>query len=771
MDFIDFDTFTKDASGSDNDVFPQPQPPLSLPIASNLDQFSKKLSNLVLPGNILNNDNTKPSNEISEVDNVMEKYAKMSIDLIKRETGDVQLENEEDSKESSVRTSLSTRLSRVLNDSLSDATIREIFSNLQERFDKESNGYVVDLIELGIVGSMSRKKFKGRIESELIRNQLNIRKQYQPIVKQLKQIEVKLNKLNELSVQTNDKINKNFDFSNKLNLEIKDLNDNKRLIGLKKNLLISFKEKFTLNEYEEFVLNSGDLNNEFFTTLARAERINENCSILLSLDNPQLGLKIIAKSNQMINRSIDRIVSYTNKTLGNMYSLSSKSRLATLHQCFKYLQNKLNYFNSIVNTFSESRSKVLVDEFNRQVQGDFEVNGQGRSSSISSDSRPIYMSAHDPVRFVGDLLAYVHSVSVNESETITSIFTMGDDNDKEFENIIQDVTDKILQSLSRPIKARVEQIVSTETKLSTLVQIFNLVELYNIMFTKQLGKAGNIVETVKQLIKVCQGRIFMIISNRLATIKNKNLTKLDLNLDLQPPEWIIEFYSDILPIVDQITTETILNLSPEENEKFLNLIVNEPIQVFNEHVDHNKVFSEKKDVLIIKSNFLDLILSKTIPVSLLSEKVLEVNEMIDKLTEEITQLELNNMLGQCGLYDYFNIINMICPFSDDFFEVSIYEPIKENKLYTKDSFVQVDEKVQEFFPSAMIEMQQSLLKLNSPIVVNQIIDNSFMQFVKFYCKLDLINKEYLDFSFTWSDMEIATLVGIEDVYSKDISIM
>lgn len=771
MDFIDFDTFTKDASGSDNDVFPQPQPPLSLPIASNLDQFSKKLSNLVLPGNILNNDNTKPSNEISEVDNVMEKYAKMSIDLIKRETGDVQLENEEDSKESSVRTSLSTRLSRVLNDSLSDATIREIFSNLQERFDKESNGYVVDLIELGIVGSMSRKKFKGRIESELIRNQLNILKQYQPIVKQLKQIEVKLNKLNELSVQTNDKINKNFDFSNKLNLEIKDLNDNKRLIGLKKNLLISFKEKFTLNEYEEFVLNSGDLNNEFFTTLARAERINENCSILLSLDNPQLGLKIIAKSNQMINRSIDRIVSYTNKTLGNMYSLSSKSRLATLHQCFKYLQNKLNYFNSIVNTFSESRSKVLVDEFNRQVQGDFEVNGQGRSSSISSDSRPIYMSAHDPVRFVGDLLAYVHSVSVNESETITSIFTMGDDNDKEFENIIQDVTDKILQSLSRPIKARVEQIVSSETKLSTLVQIFNLVELYNIMFTKQLGKAGNIVETVKQLIKVCQDRIFMIISNRLATIKNKNLTKLDLNLDLQPPEWIIEFYSDILPIVDQITTETILNLSPEENEKFLNLIVNEPIQVFNEHVDHNKVFSEKKDVLIIKSNFLDLILSKTIPVSLLSEKVLEVNEMIDKLTEEITQLELNNMLGQCGLYDYFNIINMICPFSDDFFEVSIYEPIKENKLYTKDSFVQVDEKVQEFFPSAMIEMQQSLLKLNSPIVVNQIIDNSFMQFVKFYCKLDLINKEYLDFSFTWSDMEIATLVGIEDVYSKDISIM
>ena len=92
-------------------------------------------------------------------------------------------------------------------------------------------------------------------------------------------------------------------------------------------MLISFKEKFTLNEYEEFVLNSGDLNNEFFTTLARAERINENCSILLSLDNPQLGLKIIAKSNQMINRSIDRIVSYTNKTLGKHVFIEFKIKI------------------------------------------------------------------------------------------------------------------------------------------------------------------------------------------------------------------------------------------------------------------------------------------------------------------------------------------------------------------------------------------------------------------------------------------------------------
>ncbi|RCK67485.1 Conserved oligomeric Golgi complex subunit 6 [Candida viswanathii] len=761
MDFIDFDTFTKDTSTTEDGVLPQPQPPLSLPISSNLDQFSKKLSNF---RSILAVDKPKESDLDQQTNDLMEKYAQMSINILKQEKGGDESTADNEVHDVATHNMLSTRLSRVLNDSLSDTNIREIFTNLEERFEKESECYVADLIEPGITGSISRKKFKGRIEHEIIKNQQSILKQYQPTIKQLKNIEIKLQKLNELSKETNDKINKNFEFSNDLNVEINGLNKNKQMIGLKKNLLINFKEKFTLNEYEEFVLNSGDLNDEFFEVLKRAELINENCSILLSLDNPQLGLKIIAKSNQIINRAMDRIVSYTNKTLDNLYSLNSKSRLVTLHNCFRFLQNKLNYFNSIVNTFSESRSKVLLDELYKQIQGDVEVNGQRRSSSVSSDSRPIFMSAHDPTRFVGDLLAYVHSVAVNESETITSIFTMGDDNDKEFESSIHDVTDKILRSLSRPVKARVEQIVSSETKLSTVMQIFNLVELYSIMFKKQLGDTGNLVETIKQLIQICQDRIFMIISNRLAAIKTSNLARLELNLDLQPPEWIIEFYSDILPLVDQITTETMLNLSQEENDRFLNLIINQPIEIFYEHVDQNKLFSEKRDVLLIKSNFLDLIMSKIMPVTLLTDKVLEINDMIDAMISKITELELVNMLNKCNLYDYYNIVNMICPFTDDFFEVSIYEPIKENKLYTTENFTKVDELVQEYLPNAMIEIQLTLLKLNSPIAVNEIVNNACEKFVKFFFKLNLVNQEYLQYSFTWSDLELATLLGIEEVY-------
>lgn len=152
------------------------------------------------------------------------------------------------------------------------------------------------------------------------------------------------------------------------------------------------------------------------------------------------------------------------------------------------------------------------------------------------------------------------------------------------------------------------------------------------------------------------------------------------------------------------------------------------------------------------------------PISLLSDKVLELNDLNNDLIAKLTDLELTSLLQNCGLYDYYNIINMICPFSDDFFEPSIYEPIKENKLYSMENLQKVDTTLQEYVPNAMIEIQQQLLRLNSPVTVTDVVNNVFLEFVKFVEKLDSINREYLEFNFTWSDFELATMLGIDEVY-------
>jgi conserved oligomeric Golgi complex subunit 6 len=433
MDFIDFDSYQEtSAEGGTN--LPSPQPALSLPITTNIENLGKRFSNFNnLTRNLLKRDetSTKDTNYSKEI-KIAEKYAKLSLNIIDKEetvlnesTGPIK------------HNSLSNRLSRVLNNQMNDSFIKEVFINLEDKYsDNLTSNNIKELIEPGVNGSISRKKLRGLIENELIKNQSSVLKEYSPTIKQLKVLQEKLVKLNELNNSTNEKIDKNYQLSSHFNSRIVDLNKEKKSIMLKKNLLINFKAKFTLDEYEEFVLSSGEINDEYFKVLQKAELINENCSILLSIDNPQLGLKIMSKINQIINKSIDKIVNFTNKSLGNLYSLNSKTKLTILQKCLKYLKNKMNYYNSIVANFTESRSKVLLDDFLNEIQV---------SSSGSKNSRPIFISAHDPIRFIGDLLAYIHSIVVNEIETISNIFLTDDNISKNNE-----ILNKILKPLSKP---------------------------------------------------------------------------------------------------------------------------------------------------------------------------------------------------------------------------------------------------------------------------------------------------------------------------------
>lgn len=753
MDFLDYETFLNDRDDQGDNVTTQIQPALSLPILANIENLGKKFTSFNnLTRNLLKRDDTDtlPKKE----DALTSKYAGLSYKSQKP------LSSDDPTLLQNSYNSLTHRLSRVLNNPLPDSSIRETFTLLEDYIDPTDPS----LIEPGISGTMTRKKLKSKIEEEVAKNQSQILKEYSPIVKKLKQTQAKVASIKFISEEMNQNIEENYLQSKELNAQVQELKKEENLLKYKRLILVAFKEKFTLHEYEEYLLTEGEINQEFFDTLAKAKLINENCSILLSMDNPELGLKIMTKVTATINKAVERIVSYTNKTLDNLFSLSSKHRLITLHQSLKYLKNNLK-FNDIISNFTDSRSKTLVDEFINQTQGTIPDN-------LSSKSRSLIILAHDPIRYIGDLLAYVHSTVVNESETISSVFTIDSLDEKdstEFKSIITDIINKILKALSNPIKSKIERVMVSETKLSTVYSIYELVDLYTTILSKQLPDSSDIIIVIKELVKSSQDRISTIINNRLITLSESQVAQDELDLDLQAPQWIVEFYSDVLPIVDK-STDRILSFTEEENNQFLNLITRKPIEIINKHVKESKVLQNQEDQLIIKVNSLDLILSKIMPFSLLSDKVLEINTLIIDLTSQLVQSQLDGLLKGCDLFDLYNVMNMIYTTSDEFFDVSIYEPIKENKFFDDEIIDKANTRVQEFLPNALMEIQQKLLKLNSPLIANEVTSESSLKFVVFYNKFSQVVQEYLDMTFTWSDFEIATLLGIDQEYEDSLKL-
>ena len=739
MDFVAFETF------SEADALPSPQPALSLPLKSNIENLGSKLAHFNQFKSLLGHTPETATAAEEAPTKLAEKYASLSLRQLESPAADLAALPAPETE--NVRTSaLSKRLARALNPPMSDSLTASVFSRLERHLDN-----LALMVDPGVGGSMARKNLRGEIEADLLKSQAAVLADYARPMRGLRSLGDQVAAMQQTVEETGQLLGSDDGDSARISAQVAALTRENQLLGVKKALLASFRRQFTLNEYEEYVLSANDINDDFFAALARAEAISERCLLLLALDNPQLGLQVMAKNNELIDRALGKITAFCKRTLSNMFLLGNRARVDSLHLCFRYLMKRPKQLDEVVDVFVESRSQALIQDFNLQA-------GEGDSgSSLPADARPVFYSQHDSAKYVADLLAYVHSVVVNETDTVNNVF----ENRAEFSSTIENIMPKILSALVKPVRAQIEKVISAETKLAMLYQIYSHLDLYLLMY-KKLEHAGSICNVVRETIRLAQSKLVMTINNRLMTVKNSNQAQMDLSPDLQPPEWIVDFYSDVLPIIDAENGTTIFGLSQEEHNKFLDLIVNEPIGIFNEHLALAAKELTKRDVLIFRLNFLDLVLTKIMPLALLNDKVLEVNHSISDYSNDLQELQLQTLLRDCNLTDFYNIVGMICPMDDELFEPSIYQSITENKLFTSETVSSINTVIQQALPSALIDVQLSLMKLNSPMLVNEIITSSSLKFAKFYKLFSAIVVEFLgEPLLTWTTAEVATLLGVE----------
>lgn len=766
MDFVTFESF------NNMDALPLPQPSLSLPIKSNLDNLGINFSNF---NNIKNlwKLNSQESSQLppllplqpllAQTDSVAQQYASLSLQAIRgsepAEASSTSLSRGVSDDITSRNLALSKRLARALSLGLSDSEIRNYFSLLESRVPDTAS-----LTDPGPTGSYARKNLRGDVEADLIKAHSQALLEYARVVKNLESVGNRISSLDNLLDDINSILAKDASLGEPIATDVSRLAASKTSLNVKKQLLESFKKAFALNEYESFVLTQGDITPDFFAALSHAEEINSKCLLLLALDNPQLGQSIMSQTSSLINKAMDKLLQFCNRSITNLYLMNDKSRTDTLHMCLVYLKRKHLRFEAVLDAYVESRVPVVLEDFAFQTNAQNDTT-EATSKLLAKAPRPVYYTSHDPSRFVSDILAYVHSVVVNETEIVAGLFA---DDSGEFKETTHTIMTRILSALSRSLRSTIEQLLSQEAKLLLIYHIFCHLDLYRLMFEK-LEHAEPLVSTLDKLISASRERVQMVIRNKLATIKSSNQAQMDLSLDLQPPEWIIDFYADLMPMIDSMTTDTIFKFEKEEHEAFINHIIDGPISIFYEHLTVASKSMGKRDTLMFKQNFLDLILSKILPIQLLSDKVIEINHMMHEITMELTSIQLNDLLKQCGLYDYYNIVNMICPLEEtfEFFDASMYQSLTENKLFNKEQVSSANQKLQTTLPNALIESQQNLMRLNLPMIVNDVITELLLQFIRFYHCLDAIVKEYLkEPLFTWTDIEIATLLGVEESYSR-----
>ncbi|ORY38224.1 oligomeric complex COG6 [Rhizoclosmatium globosum] len=236
------------------------------------------------------------------------------------------------------------------------------------------------------------------------------------------------------------------------------------------SLLAQTRELKQLRRGSEILTSStAPLSDDYFVALNRLAKISDECNTHLMNENQKAD-----------NEIIESIAIYQEKAYTRLYTWILHSQLPSfkhetpdcppvLRKAMAALKSRPSLFQSCMQEISQTRQETVVKCFTDALT-------RGGPGGLP---RPIELHAHDPVRYVGDMLAWLHQASVGERELVEALFfgsasangvtvtqddvfstlTMGG-RSQEPESVYS-ILDKCMERTCRPLKSRIDEVLAS----------------------------------------------------------------------------------------------------------------------------------------------------------------------------------------------------------------------------------------------------------------------------------------------------------------------
>ncbi|SCW01969.1 LAFE_0E11254g1_1 [Lachancea fermentati] len=692
---------------------------------------------------------------------------------------------------------LSKRLSKVMNDYNRnnfqvDMELRKSFKILQ---DNQELLHLENqkLVRPDFVGSLARKSLRSDLENELLKSHLTILEDMQPIVRRIKRLSKPVENVRTVSKELLDKPSLESYIPVKTLDQITELRKQMNILKTKKQVLTYIRDKFTLTQVEDNALKNAEVDDFFYEVVNKIMRIKESATFLLALPNPQAGTTLLNQVNDYLEIASKRIYNYAvdflydlqsmSKAFGERAFESNDKQLIMFQKSLVYLSNDLQYFNEFLKKVVSIRSQRNLDDFLSQ----FDVDN-------TKNSRPIILSAHDPVRYLGDVLAYVHSLIVNEAEFVKSMFTFKNldlqdtpstvlqENSEFLDGLDIRILNEIFGPLENSIRIRLEQIIRFEDNPLLNFDIAELLKLYHMMFTKYgILEEGSLIKNLEDLISISTAKI---VKGFTSYLENVN-TSVKVGSDLLPPEWLSEYMSRLCEFLTKYEKNGLREGSDNiVNDNFLTNTLLDPMdnilkkQLQLSFPNAKKDPSMKTSLLIAEINCFDVVKSRLLPfhstIFADDQTKFAYDKIATQLNSSIKQLiDFENvaLLEKTGLSLYSNLLNMIFPVDSiqDELDFDMYLSLVENPLMSLDKISSnVHEKLNDYLSIALTDVQDNLLsQLISPRIADDVSSECFQNLSKFYLAFRQIllhlfpeQNEEVKSILNFSEDDFKTLVGI-----------
>ncbi|KAG2680030.1 hypothetical protein I3760_11G079100 [Carya illinoinensis] len=398
----------------------------------------------------------------------------------------------------------------------------------------------------------SRRNLKSAIETRALQINLEFLRASEAAQQALDRVEEEVNSLSDCCDRIAKALNSCSASTGDIISTTERLKQELEITTQRQEIVSCFLRDYQLSNEEINALREEELSDNFFKALTHVQEIHANCKILLRTHHQRAGLELMDMMAVYQEAAYERLCRWVQaecRKLGDTDNPEVSELLKTAVRCLK---ERPVLFKYCAEEVANMRHNALFRRFISALT-------RGGPGGLP---RPIEVHAHDPLRYVGDMLGWLHQALASERELVLALldpdavvdtgptanrFSKRLESDfAKTESDLTFVLDRIFEGVCRPFKVRVEQVLQSQPSLIISYKLSNTLEFYSYTISDLLGRETALCNTLWALKDAAQKTFFDI----LKTHGEKLLRYPPLvALDLSPPPAVREGVSVLLEII------------------------------------------------------------------------------------------------------------------------------------------------------------------------------------------------------------------------------
>ncbi|KAM9811482.1 LOW QUALITY PROTEIN: conserved oligomeric Golgi complex subunit 6 [Syngnathus typhle] len=365
----------------------------------------------------------------------------------------------------------------------------------------------------------TRRNLRGDIERRSLAINEDFARLFQQVKEELESVHEDVQAMSTCCAEMTSRLKAAKEQTQDLTVKTNKLQGENHRLEVRAQVAQAFLAKFQLSSEEMSTLRrarDAPVTEDFFKALSRVKQIHEDVKILLRTNQQTAGLEIMEQMAVLQEEAYEQLYRWAqNECRGLSQETCDISPILT--QAMEALQDRPVLYKYALDEFGTARRNAVVRGF---------IDALTRGGP-GGTPRPIEMHSHDPMRYIGDMLAWLHQASASEREHLEALLkqvTL-----QGVEDNMQEVIGHITEGACRPLKVRIEQVIVAEPGAVLLYKLSNLLKFYHHTISAIVGtSAASLLMTVEEMHMLSKKMFFNSLSLHASRLMDK--------VELPPPD-------------------------------------------------------------------------------------------------------------------------------------------------------------------------------------------------------------------------------------------